>query len=563
MRANAKRQRRQFGALARLASNKSLSAGEISGHLPTLCEQVAAVLDVARVSVWFYTADREAIVSQHLHLLGNGAGDAGVRLAAKDYPAYFRALGELRAIDAHDAPGDPRTAEFAESYLRPLGITSMLDATLRTGEGVRGVLCCEHVGPMRRWTEDEMGFAGSVADILSLSLEAQQRRQTEQRLRQAQKMEAVGQLTGGIAHDFNNLLAVVVGNLDMLEEGVRDRPHDHERVIRVIEAAERGASLTRQLLAFSRQQSLQPKHIDLAELVRTAADLLRRTLGEAYTITVEAEPGLWPCFIDPAQTEGAIINLAINARDAMPQGGKLTVEAQNVTLEKAAAGPDGEVVPGQYVMLAVTDTGCGMSQEVLARAFEPFYTTKDVGQGTGLGLSMVHGFVQQSGGHIKLHSEVGAGTSIKLYLPRAHSEKETEVSEPENRGTVEKPAQTILAVEDDAAVRAYIGESLRGLGYRVVVAGDARTALQLLKDTPEVELLFTDVILPGGMTGGDLAAEARRQRPDIKVLFTSGYPRNAITEAGFLGEDAEALAKPYRRTELASKLAQAFARAAA
>jgi len=564
LRANAKRQRRQFQALAKLARSKSLSAGEIAAQLPMICEQVAKVLEVTRVGVWLYTADRQAIVSQHLYVQGQDPQQTAMRLATKDYPAYFDALDELRTIAAHDAPNDPRTAEFAAGYLKPLGIASMLDATLRTSEGVRGVLCCEHVGPARHWSEDEISFAGSVADILSLALEAQQRRQTEQRLRQAQKMEAVGQLTGGIAHDFNNRLAVVVGNLDMLEESIHERPREHELVARVIEAAERGASLTRQLLAFSQQQALEPARIDVAALLETTAKLLRRALGATYVIAVKSAPDLWQCAIDPTQTEAAILNLAINARDAMPQGGSLTIEASNVDEVDGEDGSAAETIAGQFVLLAVTDTDTGMSSEVLARVFEPFFTTKDVGQGSGLGLSMVHGFVQQSGGQIRIHSELGVGMAVRLYLPRAQSvDEEKEMTDIEEPTKPQATQQVILAVEDDSAVRTHVAELLRGLGYQVVVAPDANAALRLLQETPGIELLFTDVILPGGMTGADLAVEARRQRPQLKVLFTSGYPRNAITQAGFLGADAEVLAKPYRRTELATKLSEVLARKAA
>ncbi|RKI35729.1 PAS domain S-box protein [Corallococcus sp. AB004] len=409
---------------------------------------------------------------------------------------------------------------------------------------------CKHGGYRRiSWTavpvpEDGVLYA-SGRDVT-------EQRQTEEQLRQAQKMEAVGKLTGGVAHDFNNLLQVVGGNLQLLQRDVAGNERGLNRVRSALGAVERGARLSGQLLAFSRRQPLEPRSLSLGRLVRGMDDLLRRALGEDVEVETVIGGGLWNTMADPHQLENVILNLAINARDAMGGAGKLTLELSNASLDDHYAQAHPEVMAGAYVLLAVSDTGGGMSQEVMERAFEPFFTTKPEGRGTGLGLSMVYGFVKQSGGHVKLYSELGHGTTVKVYLPRAF-QPEAPVTEVVT-GPVEGGKETILAVEDDAEVRATVVELLTELGYRVLRAVDGQSALSILKSGVAVDLLFTDVVMPGPVRSPDLARQAKALQPDIEVLFTSGYTENAIVHGGRLDPGVSLLSKPYRREDLARKV---------
>jgi len=379
----------------------------------------------------------------------------------------------------------------------------------------------------------------------------------EDALRQAQKMETLGQLTGGVAHDFNNLLQIVTGNLELLQ---RDLPEDQARLRRAADnamaGAERAALLTQRLLAFSRRQPLAPERIDPNRLVSGMSDLLNRTLGETIEVETIQSARIWPVEIDVNQMENALLSLAVNARDAMPDGGKLTIEVANTHIDEAYAAQEAEVSPGQYVLISVSDTGQGMDEDVLSHAIEPFFTTKEVGRGTGLGLSMVYGFIKQSGGHIRVYSERGHGTTVKIYLPRFYGPL------PDNdTGTVSRATpvcggdETVLVCEDDDKVRAYTVDVLKELGYRVMEADNGAAALQALETASEpIDLLFTDVILPGGMTGADIAQQARAQQPGLRILFATGYARNAIIHHGRLDPGVELLTKPFTYAELAAKV---------
>ena len=375
-------------------------------------------------------------------------------------------------------------------------------------------------------------------------------RAAEAQFRQAQKMDAVGQLTGGVAHDFNNILTVITGTIGILQDAVADRPELVSIARLIDDAADRGAQLTRHLLAFARKQPLQPRETDVNALVVEAAKLLRPTLGEQIEISSKLADDTWPAMVDPSQLTTAVINLALNARDAMSAGGKLTLETRNVYLDEAYAGMHSEVAVGNYVMIAVSDTGAGIAPENLEKVFDPFYTTKEVGKGTGLGLSMVFGFVKQSGGHLKIYSEVGHGTSVKIYLPRATGSPES-VQESAVAPVVEGGTETVLIVEDDALVRQYVLTQVRSLGYTTLEAANATEALALIAAHPAIDLLFTDVIMPGAMNGRQLADEATQRRPALKTLFTSGYTENAIMHHGRLDPGVHLLAKPYRKPELA------------
>ncbi len=405
--------------------------------------------------------------------------------------------------------------------------------------------------------------------VSGLATETKTRQEAEATLRQAQKMEAVGQLSGGIAHDFNNLLTIIIGNIDTLKRRIANATKDQDAahlaatiakpVDMAMQGARSAAQLTQRLLAFSRQQPLDPSRIDANQLVAGVSELLRRTVGEAVAVETVLAGGLWPAFVDPHQLESALVNLVINARDAMPDGGRITIETANAYLDDAYAARFGDIAAGQYVMLSVTDTGHGMPREVLDRAFEPFFTTKDTGKGTGLGLAMVHGFVKQSGGHVRIYSEVGVGTTVKLYLRRlthaegaaaAPAERTPEMTD----GVRAKAGETILFVEDNAAVREYGVAALEDLGFRIIEAGDAEAALKAFDAAERIDLLFTDVVLPGGVNGRRLAEQILEKRPGLPVLYTTGYTRNAIVHNGQLDADVFLLNKPYTQQELTRKI---------
>src|SRR5437868_2017009 len=384
-----------------------------------------------------------------------------------------------------------------------------------------------------------------------------EKQEAEARLRQVQKMDAVGQLTGGVAHDFNNILTVITGTIGILGEAVADRPELASIAKLIDDAAERGAQLTKHLLAFARKQPLQPREIDVNSLMVEAAKLLHPTLGEQIQISPLLAEDAWTALVDPNQLTTAVLNLALNARDAMPDGGKLVLETRNVYLDEGYASMHNEVAPGNYVMIAVSDTGSGIPTANLDRVFEPFFTTKEVGRGTGLGLSMVFGFVKQSGGHIKIYSEEAHGTTVRIYLPRSTGPHQTDTEAPAPPD-IQGGHEVVLIVEDDPLVRKYVITQIRGLGYTTLDAANAREALDIIDNHEKIDLLFTDVIMPGPMNGRHLVDEALKRRPGLKTLFTSGYTENAIVHHGRLDSGVLLLAKPYRKSDLARMIRQAL-----
>ncbi|MGZ8417746.1 MAG: CHASE3 domain-containing protein, partial [Methyloceanibacter sp.] len=408
-----------------------------------------------------------------------------------------------------------------------------------------------------------------IARTKELEAESKLRQEAESTLFQAQKMEAVGQLTGGIAHDFNNLLTIILGNLDTVRRYLADLakngagPELRAKLTQPIDAAVQGAKsaaqLTQRLLAFSRRQALEPSRIDANRLVSGMLDMLKRSLGAEISIETVLGAGVWPTFADPHQLENALLNLALNAKDAMPNGGHLTIETANTYLDQGYVRRFGDVAAGQYVVLCVTDTGTGIPKEILDRVFEPFFTTKPAGQGSGLGLAMVHGFVKQSGGHMRIYSEEGEGTTVKIYLPRLVGAEEVAAA-PAGKPAGVSPVpraqagETILVVEDNEGVRDYAKDVLKELGYAVLEAADANQALEVLARARRVDLLFTDVVLPGGANGRQLANQARSAHPALPVLYTTGYTRNAIVHQGRLDADVELLNKPYTQQDLARKV---------
>ena len=382
--------------------------------------------------------------------------------------------------------------------------------------------------------------------------EAESRQALEANLRQSQKMDAVGQLTGGIAHDFNNLLTIIIGNLQMALK----REHDakvQRMLSNALSGAERAAALTKRLLSFSRRQPLDPRIVDANRLIAGLSDLLNRTLGERVSIETVASAGLWQTEVDTAELESSIINLAINARDAMSDGGKLTIQTGNAFLDEDYCQIFKDLNPGQYVMISVTDTGCGMPSEIADKATEPFFTTKPAGEGTGLGLSQVYGFVKQSGGHLRIYSEPGEGTTVRMYLPRSLSSV-PEVAPASQEGVLQQGSgETILVVEDDPDVRAYVVEALSGIGYRVVEACDAEAALGVFASNTEIQLMLTDVVMPG-MNGRNLADVVKQSHPKVKTLFMTGYSRNAIVHQGRLDPGVSLIQKPFSQASLAARL---------
>jgi signal transduction histidine kinase len=504
--------------------------------------------------------------------------------------AIFDATGGLfvsyptsaTALPAHAEPGPPRfvgnrlivvvpvvqgSSTLGTVYLRSLtepfarrlqryGVIALLVTMASLVVAVLGVT---HAALNRANAE----LAGHAAELATANTQLQTqiavREKVEEALRQAQKMEAIGQLTGGVAHDFNNLLQVILGNLERLERRATNPAaapaNDTQRLIAAaMRAAGRAAVLTQRLLAFSRRQPLAPKPLDVNRLVVALSDLLTRTLGESIRVETVLAGGLWRAFADENQLENALLNLAVNARDAMPAGGKLSVETRNVQLDEAEANAQDDVQAGDYVLISVTDTGSGMTKEVLARAFDPFFTTKDIGQGTGLGLSQVYGFVRQSGGRVRIESEPGQGTTVKLYLPRMMVVPTVADAPPPRPVPGGARSETILVVEDEDDVRSFTRDTLRDLGYGVREAIDGQSALRILEAEPGLRLLFTDVGLPGGLDGRQLAEEARRRRPGLKVLFTTGYARDAIVHHGRLDPGVELIPKPFTEADVANKV---------
>ena len=462
-------------------------------------------------------------------------------------PAYEAAVG---------ASGEALRGQSLRSVAHPSQIDTILTHMNTVAAGTQPVFS-RHMVTLpagdRIWesmlTPVRDGEGGAIS-LIGASRDVTERERAREQLRKAQRMEAVGQLTGGVAHDFNNLLQVIRGNLELIASQVSESAAG--RVKNALHAAERAAQLTRQLLAFSRRQPLEPKPINLGRLVTDMAEMLRRSLGEAVEVETVIAGGLWNTLADPAQVESAVLNLALNARDAMPGGGRLTIEITNAVLDETYASSAEDLTPGQYVLLAVSDTGHGMDRETLARVFEPFFTTKGEDRGTGLGLSMVYGFVKQSNGHVQIYSEIGQGTTVKIYLPRSRQAEQAREIPP--LGSLRGRSEVILVVEDDDLVRASAVSMLRDLGYDCRAVHDGVSALAVLQGDAKIDLLFTDVVMPGPLKSRDLAREAESLRPGLPVLYTSGYTENAIVHQGRLDEGVQLLSKPYSRDGLARKL---------
>jgi PAS domain S-box-containing protein len=414
------------------------------------------------------------------------------------------------------------------------------------------------VDPIRNDTGELVGYAKVTRDMTERMETQRVLRETQEQLAASQKMEAVGQLSGGIAHDFNNLLMIILGNLETAQRyaktGLGQNPNLDRAIANAVRGAQRASALTSRLLAFSRRQPLDPKPLEVNKFLASAADFLQRSLGETIDVEVVGAAGVWQIEADPNQLEAALVNLAINARDAMPGGGRMTIEATNVYADEEYCRVNPELTAGQYVLICVSDHGCGMPPDVLSRAFEPFFTTKEIGHGTGLGLSQVYGFVKQSGGHLKIYSEVNHGTTVKIYLPRhTRGVAEDEIVETPTVGQG-SPNEVILLVEDDHDLRTYLNDVLRGLGYHVVAASDGAAALVVLEqEARRIDLMITDVVMPG-MNGRDLGRRAEALRPGLRILYMTGYSRNAVVHHGRLDEGVDLLQKPVTQSRLAARI---------
>ncbi|TGS82341.1 response regulator [Mesorhizobium sp. M3A.F.Ca.ET.174.01.1.1] len=528
----------QLARIDQMLPASSEAAQQVAGIKEALARKQSELAETIRL----YDAGN---MSKALEIVRGGSG----KLDMEQIQANIDAI---RRIDGANLQARALRMEQVEDWLRA-GSFAALAAIL-----LLGLYTIRESG--RRFRAVVIAQDALSAKNAALENEIHTRERAESQLRQVQKMEAVGQLTGGIAHDFNNMLAVITSAMNLAQRKLARGEHDVETFVEAAaDAAARAANLTARLLAFSRQQPLAPQLVDANRLVTGMSDLLRRTLGQSIEIETVLAGGLWKAHADPSQVENAILNLAVNARDAIGEKGKLTIETANCHLDEAYAAGHPEVQAGQYVMIAVTDTGTGMSPDVMARAFEPFFTTKPVNHGTGLGLSQVFGFVKQSGGHVKIYSEPGEGTTIKIYLPRFAGPEE---AAPFARlGGKAEPAatETVLLVEDDARVRSATSAALLELGYTVIEAGSGEEALGKLGENPAIALMLTDIVMPA-MNGRQLAEEAKGRAPSLKIVFMTGFTRNAVVHNGVLDHDVNFIAKPFTLEQLSAKLRDALAK---
>jgi PAS domain S-box-containing protein len=555
--------------LARVAEKERSTAATslTSGMLASAIMILGVILTVLAFRTARTTEAARHQSEEHLRVLVNGIADHAICMLDPHGLVATWNVGAQRIVGyaADEILGQHFSRFFTEEDRKADLPSQALETALREGrfeaeawrvrkDGSR-FFANVVLDPLRDTAGKLLGFAKITRDITERLQRQQALEQARAQLAQSQKMEALGQLTGGIAHDFNNLLHVIKNCIQLLQRRLPNEDADAGRIFAMVDRnADRAARLTQQLLAFARRQPLELKPIDPNKLVSRMTDLLRHALGESVALETVLGSGAWAVSTDANQLESALLNLAVNARDAMPQGGKLTIETSNAFLDEVYVRAHEGVGAGQYVLIAVSDTGSGMTKDVIAQAFDPFFTTKQAGHGTGLGLSQVYGFVKQSGGHVKIYSEPGEGTTIKLYLPRLAMAQTAPAFMEEQPDAAAIATETVLVVEDDEDVRTFTAELLGELGYRVLAAPDARSALGILEKEPGVDLLFTDVGLPNGINGRQLADEARRRWPGLQVLFTTGYARNAIVHHGRLDPGVELIVKPFSQSTLAIKI---------
>ncbi len=547
-----KRFKEQQTALARLGASDAIHRSDVDTALREITEVAGRTLEVARTSVWLFNETHSKITCADLYEWSESRHSKGGDLLAADYPNYFAALESERVIAADDAHEDPGTREFSASYLTPQGITSMLDVPIRLGGRRVGVVCHEHVGPRREWSAEEQNFAGSIGDMVSLALQADEHRKAQETLRQAQKMEAVGQLTGGIAHDFNNILTTILSNTELV---VTDLPEAYAdlrtRVTEIQIAARRGADMIRKLMAFSRQEQLQFEILNIADLCHETGAMLRRILPE--TIDIRIAGAAQSCiYADRGAVQQVLVNLGTNARDAMPTGGVLRIRTEQVHLDSDCCVNQDQPDQGEYVCMSVTDSGVGMDEETRRKIFDPFFTTKPVGKGTGLGMAMIYGLVKDHGGFVDVSSEVGKGTTIRIYFPLAR-DVATASSEDESvelRGGCE----TILLAEDEESIRVALQCILERYGYRVLLAQDGLDALNLYRShDAKIDLVITDVVMPK-MSGPALHREISNGGEGPAFLFSSGYAARDVAAYHKLDPTVPLIQKPWSTRDFVSRI---------
>jgi two-component system cell cycle sensor histidine kinase/response regulator CckA len=537
---------RQFA----MAEHRAIGKGELEAGLHAITEMATDTLEVARTGVWAYHPDR--LVCLDMFVRNQRQHSSGKEIHWHEQRTYIEALRTGNPLAAHDARHDPRTMELVrEGSARP-GVGAQLDIPVRAGGRLVAIVTCEVDAP-RHWSVEEQAFAGSVADFVALAMEAAERSRLEEQLAKAQKMDSIGRLAGGVAHDFNNLLTAILGNVEFAQQSVLPGTPLREELDEIQKAAHRATDLTRQLLTFARHQVVRPRVVDLNALTHGADKLLRRLLGEDIELVTLLAPDLGSVRIDPGQFEQLIVNLAVNARDAMPNGGRLTIETANITLDTDYVATHANAVPGEYVQVAVSDTGHGMDRKTLSRLFEPFFTTKAEGRGTGLGLAICYGIVRQAGGNIWAYSEPGRGASFKVHLPKLDVPLDTANGGPAP-AAVPRGRETILLVEDEDQIRDVAARGLRAQGYTVVTAANGAEAEAIARARfEEIDVLVTDIVLP--LLGGrELAARLRADRPSLPVIFISGYTRGVVSDVELVGENTLFLSKPFTPSELARQV---------
>ena len=546
---------RQFA----IAEQRVLGSGDLPAALERITEFVADTLRVARTGVWGYHLDR--LTCLDVFDQATRKHDEGAERRWDRHPEYFAAIREGVPLVVPNVAADPRTRSLTSAEPARGDVTAQFDVPVRVAGRLVAVLANEHVGGPRRWTAEEQTFAASVTSFIALAIEATERTRLEERLAQAQKLESIGRLAGGVAHDFNNLLTAIIGNVEIARGTVSAGAPILLELHEIESAARRAADLSRQLLTFARHQVVQPRVVHLNELARGADKLLRRLLGEDIELVTLLEPDLGSVRIDPGQFEQVIVNLAVNARDAMPNGGRLTIETSNIALDEEYAATHTGVVPGEYVQLAVSDTGHGMDRETLSRLFEPFFTTKDQGRGTGLGLAICYGIVRQAGGAIWAYSEPGRGATFKVYLPRVDAAPDVEPAM-ELPDAAPRGRETVLLVEDEGQIRHLAARVLEGQGYEVITASDGIEAVRIGRERlREIDALVTDVVLP--LLGGrEVAARLRQERPTLPVLYVSGYTRGTIPDGELLDPNTAFLSKPFTPRLLAERVREVLDRVA-
>jgi signal transduction histidine kinase/CheY-like chemotaxis protein len=545
---------KQSLTMAALSRSSVWKEGDRSALFRSITEMGAATLSIARVSVWLYDSERKKIALMDLYDATSGQHSDGFSIERSSNLAYFEAIEAERFLSAPDACSDPRTNGFAEGYLRPLGIASMLDASVRVLGQTVGVVCCEHVGEVRQWHPEEEVFCGALADLVTLAIELAERRRLEQQLLQVQKMESVGRLAGGVAHDFNNLLTIVKSSVEMARLSSAGSDETLMYLEEISESAQRAADLTAQLLAFARRRLISPKKVLLNDLIEHSKRMLGRVVSEDIELRTVLDESLWHVQFDPAQFDQILMNLSVNACHAMARGGQLKIETSNKAVTTIRASQQSEMKPGDYVLLSVSDTGTGIPADVLPHIFEPFYSSKD-GEGTGLGLATCYGIVMQAAGHVFVTTELGKGTTFELYFPRFDGPSNALPAVDAKSGKC-SGTETVLVVEDDNRVRATVSAGLRNLGYTVLAAagGDEAVAFAI-EHRRAISILVTDVVMPT-MSGKDVSVAVSKLIPGIATLFVSGYAETAIVSNGRLDEGINFLVKPFTPMQLAQRIRQ-------